>query len=1772
MSRSFDIEQPNRQNGQFLNSIVAAGVMMFVILTAAYLRFVGIDWDENQHLHPDERFLTMVTTNISPAKSVTDYFDTLSTRLNPNNVGFGFFVYGDFPVIAARYIGEAIGQTSYFDVYLVGRALSAVADMIVLGLIFLIGRQLFDWRVGLLGSALYGAAALPIQLSHFYTVDTLTNLFVTASFYFVARALNKHRWLDYVLFGVTLGLAVASKINVAPLALILILALWLRSAREQLETPDQTVDEQTQLAATPALIGPSVRALIGLVIAGVVTIVTFRVSQPYAFLPPSSGLPIDDAALGPVMDIITRVSDPIGMRLNPAWVSQMEEVRQQVSGYSDIPPNHQWGQRLPLIFPWINMVQVGMGWLLGLICWLGFAWALWEIARRHARADRLLLLVAWTGLYFGWQGIAWVKTLRYFLPVYPFLTLLGAWALITLRDRIQVLILARRASRWHPAMLTTLAIGAVVIAGTYLWGFAVSRIYTRPVTRVAASHWIFENVPSDLSLFVDTIDGEKRYEFGLPNTFPPAPVSPSSDDQIHPAVAHSRILPGPSQPFEFKPPASGKLSRLRVNHLLDPLDGSTTRSLSISVWRDPFGKEKLSGGVVSGNFPATGDPRGASYDVALDPVDVVAGQSIYITLETDALGPLDISSATVTTEGDWDDPLPLPVEPYNIWGAQYQAYALQMAWEDIPEKRQRIEYILDNTDYLFISSNRFYASMSRNPNRFPLTVAYYQALFGGNLGFDLVADFTSRPNLGPFEFNDDNAEEAWTVYDHPRVFVFKKSSRYTAQSAAAILDNVDLAHTEKVIAKDAVGAPVVIPMPVLKTTSVKETPGPVVTETPPGASLSEFYRNFQSLTVIIWWLAVSLIGWLAFPILYTTLPALDDRAYPLARAFGLLLAAWLAWMLASLHIAAWGWVAGAVAFALVFLLSAILVSRNRDEFKAWLRDNRRHIVFVELLSLILFGFFVLVRLGNPDLWHPQFGGEKPMDMAYLNAVLKSEFFPPYDPWFTGGTINYYYFGFVIVGLPIKLLGIPTTIAYNLALPTIFSMTGVGAFSVAYNMVATPSNSAPRPDLLTANSQSPGLWATLKRWPQVSLGELTAAFSSSIFAQDDSSSSAWQPYLAGVAALLLAVVLGNLDQIRTLAFGLAEAGSGETRWANTLLPPLNDVADGIKAVIVDGKLLPVGLGEWYWNATRLIPVPINEAGNPTEVGPITEFPYFTFLYADLHAHMIAMPITLLSLAWCVAQIRAAGQANADNRRSSVGSAIGALLIGGLCIGALRPTNTWDWPTYLSLGSAALMLAHFYRRGDQRSLSALLAAALGAALSGGVAYAFFGTPDYGDPTTTSFTIPVTFAFALIGLLIGYGIGLSLVKNRAVDETSAQEVFHLWVTLLGGLAQAGILAGLTVLLFLPFVLTYQLGYTSFIPWQGSTTPVWAYLDMLGLFLFIIVSWMIVETWGWARATLEQHPFKRAYWLPLASMIVLFALVIAALLSSNYPISGVVAPLALWAAFLLLRSALAIEKRAALAMLIFALALSMIVEVSVLQGDISRMNTVFKFYLQVWLLMAVTGGAALGWLWPFISRLSELPRTAWSGALAVLVFLAILYPLLGTRAKIEDRWSLDAPQTLDGIAFMPHVERFENGKAFPLAPDYDALRWLQDNIAGTPVILEAHTVEYNWGNRVTVYTGLPAIVGWNWHQRQQRSAQSDEVWARVNDVDTLYNTVDLNLTRELLSKYDVRLIIVGELERAYYDPAGLAKFEDMANSGALKILYNHYNTLIYQVAETQQ
>src|SRR5215213_919080 len=194
-----------------------------VILLGGILRFSGRNWDEGLHLHPDERFITMVATDIRWPASIGEYFNSEESPLNPYNAKndddtnkYGSFIYGTFPLFLGKAVADFTGNDDYGNFPLASRGLSATFDLVTVFLVFLVGRRLFGEFTGLLASLLMSLSVLNIQLSHFGTFDTFVTMLCLATFYFAIRANDTGSWRSYALAGIAAGLAIASKLSALP--------------------------------------------------------------------------------------------------------------------------------------------------------------------------------------------------------------------------------------------------------------------------------------------------------------------------------------------------------------------------------------------------------------------------------------------------------------------------------------------------------------------------------------------------------------------------------------------------------------------------------------------------------------------------------------------------------------------------------------------------------------------------------------------------------------------------------------------------------------------------------------------------------------------------------------------------------------------------------------------------------------------------------------------------------------------------------------------------------------------------------------------------------------------------------------------------------------------------------------------------------------------------------------------------------------------------------------------------------------------------------------------------------------------------------------------------------------------------------------------------------------------------------------------------------------------------------------------------------------------
>jgi uncharacterized membrane protein len=153
--------------------------------------------------------------------------------------------------------------------------------------------------------------------------------------------------------------------------------------------------------------------------------------------------------------------------------------------------------------------------------------------------------------------------------------------------------------------------------------------------------------------------------------------------------------------------------------------------------------------------------------------------------------------------------------------------------------------------------------------------------------------------------------------------------------------------------------------------------------------------------------------------------------------------------------------------------------------------------------------------------------------------------------------------------------------------------------------------------------------------------------------------------------------------------------------------------------------------------------------------------------------------------------------------------------------------------------------------------------------------------------------------------------------------------------------------------------------------------------------------------------------------------------------------------------------------------------------------------------------------------------------------------------------------------MAFMPYSEYVDVGGVLHLEEDYLAIQWLQQNVEGSPVIVEGNAPLYHWASRMTIYTGLPGVLGWDWHQIQQRGfVQSSKIPERRGAIDEFYTTIEVATAKNFLAAYDVEYIILGELERNFYPGPGLDKFEQF-NGSLWQEVYRNGATIIYKVIQ---
>ncbi len=860
--------------------------------------------------------------------------------------------------------------------------------------------------------------------------------------------------------------------------------------------------------------------------------------------------------------------------------------------------------------------------------------------------------------------------------------------------------------------------------------------------------------------------------------------------------------------------------------------------------------------------------------------------------------------------------------------------------------------------------------------------------------------------------------------------------------------------------------------------------------------LSDFYAALR------WWLVLLVLGLAVWPLAFTLFGRLSDRGYAFTKMLGLLLVGYLAWILGSLGFLGNNLGGILVALAAVAGLSYWLYWRlERPSLTApengdgrtltnWLRQNWVQVLLTELVFAVMFAVWVWARAQNPAIS----ATEKPMEFAFLNAVGRSDTFPPLDPWLSGYAISYYYFGYIMSSLLAQLAQVSEPIAFNLSVAWLFAGAATGAFGLVYNLLAAEG----------------------------------AGHSARVL---------------GLIAALALPLAGNL----TIGLEIAHANEvgNPAFWQWLDVRELNAPPEGASPARFETS------NWWWWRSSR----PLREyhlSGRPEDgLEPIAEFPAFSFVLGDLHPHVLALPFAFLSLAlallWWLPRRKEPdpddlGQSADDGWLASLQSLVHEIgvplwLFSALVMGGLAFLNTWDVLVHLLVILGAFLLAKWRDEGwHARLLSQTVLVGLLLLIPAILLYLpfFLG---FRSQAGAPYLLPMLMRpTRLSQFLIIFGMPLWAITIFLL-ALAARQKFRYW--------QSGLITAVSLLLGL---LIFALLFASVVAISPEgASRVGGLAGELGIPLpphpehNLAIGWGLSAVFALLPAYLGARIAVPALTLLLLTIIGLVVMIWRDLLGREPGPGSAGNTTALPFALLLIG--------------IGAL-LTLGPEFVFLRDNFgARLNTIFKFYYQAWVLFGVAALYAIGYLWlAWQGRARVVPLVATVGyALALMV--ALLFPLYATNSRaMEYRGPATAenrlPPTLNGLA---QTERFN-------ADEYAALLWLREQVSGTPVILEAVGGQYSGFGRVSAATGLPTVLGWAGHQYQWRG-ETPEPGERDPAVREVYSQPDLTAVAPILDRYNVQYIYVGGLERDTYGLAGLDKFAEQ-----LDLAYSNGSVAIYR------
>jgi YYY domain-containing protein len=830
------------------------------------------------------------------------------------------------------------------------------------------------------------------------------------------------------------------------------------------------------------------------------------------------------------------------------------------------------------------------------------------------------------------------------------------------------------------------------------------------------------------------------------------------------------------------------------------------------------------------------------------------------------------------------------------------------------------------------------------------------------------------------------------------------------------------------------------------------------------------------------WLAASLVGAAAFPLTFAFFSRLPDRGYAFSRVVGLLLLGYTLWIGATAGVFQNS--RGSIILLLVLLAIASLaaVRGRRAELAAYFRTGWRYVLFVELFFVAVFATAVTLRSFAPEIqW-----GEKPFELAFLSSVSRDATFPPADPWFSGDPISYYYFGYVMMSTLTNLTGLGTNVTFYLSLSLVAALAATAIFGVVYNLIAV------------ARREGGDEPAGPRLWPRA------VAF--------------------GMVASGLLLLLSNLEGVFEM---MARHGIGSDGfYAKLGIYGLDGPYDCQAAPGDCAEPWPTRFW-WWWKATRI--------GSAWD---IQEFPFFSFHFGDLHPHVIGLPFVITAVAIALQFFRSEEKLDAGWPLRHPW----AFLFAGLFIGGLGFINLWDLPTFFLLVVAGAFVANWLRRGA----------------------AGWGT--LGE--TLGFAAPLAVLCVLMY------VPFYLTFDTGTNGLKPIEASH---APLGIPAESVVTRPLHLLLFWTPLLWVGLPFAASRLLRREDGPLNRPQRLVAVLPWLapVVLWLAWVTLRVGPGGLvDEIDARGANVLTVAMLALAVALASAAFARELYREGG------------------GEERRRAYAFALLALGGGLLLILGpelFFVDDVNkfRPNTVFKLWFQAWMLLSIGGAFGLyhltrHWRLPDVKP-GEITAETWLGAGltagALVTFVGLLPPLSDagwvrfaglvpaaagavyyvSRAAAD----LDSPgltaarmgwlvvtvvviaaglvytfaatmERTGGLANARRMDGYANVQ-FAHPGEYAAIRWLNDNVRGQPLMVEAIDGSYKDGGRISARTGIPTVLGWPGHETIW-GRDNAEVARREADVRLIYESEDAEEARQLIEKYDVEYVYVGWLERAIY------------------------------------